>query len=143
MTRLVMGSKPSENASRGENQAKFPLAYKALTVNSYVDNMFIMASNHKELDQAIAETEKVANSGGFYYKEWPRSGIKSTGSILVASALSEEACSEEKALGLRWETATDVLYIKVDVDKAPKKVNKKNEYSVISERKWIVSYCET
>ena len=80
MTRFVMGSKPSgnisivamrENPSRGENQVKFPLAYKALTVNSYVDNTFITAPNHEELDQAIAETEKVANSGGFYYKDWP------------------------------------------------------------------------
>ena len=138
-----MGNKPSgnisivamrENASRGGNKEKFPLAFKALTLNSYVDNTFITASNHQELDEAIQETEQVANSGGFYYKEWPCSGKISPSSVTVASSQLEDTGTGEKALGLRWETKTDMLYIKVDVAKAPKKVRKKNDYSVIVEK---------
>ena len=48
--------------------------------------------------------------------------------VLAGSPFDPE---EEKALGLRWDTANDNLFIKVDVLKPPKKVTKrKYEVSV-------------
>ena len=50
MTRLVMGNRPSANASQialretgyiNDNHIKFPAAAKALARNSYVDNTFV------------------------------------------------------------------------------------------------------
>ena len=134
MSRLVMGNIPSTNmsivamrvnASRGDNEQEYPAAYKALVKNSYVDNTLITAPNNNKLDKDIAETESVANSGGFYYKEWPKSKVAVQGSDNVLLAGSPFDPEEEKALGLRWDTTNDNLHIKVDVLKPPKKVGKR------------------
>ena len=139
MSRLVMGNIPSTNmsivamqvnASRGDNQQKYPNAYKALVKDSYVDNTLITAPNDEKLDEAIKETELVANSGGFFYKEWSRSKVSAQGAENVMLASSPLDPEDEKALGLRWDTTNDLLYVKVDVLKPPKKAGKK-KYEVL------------
>ena len=69
MSRLVMGNMPSLNiflfalkeTSRLQDYTeRFPGAYTALNVNSYVDNKFIGANTLEEVYTKIAETENVA-----------------------------------------------------------------------------------
>ena len=78
MTRLVMGNKPSANysiiavketAKLGNSQFDFPIAYQALTEDSYVDNVFLVASDHHEIAKGITEVDQVAKGGGFFFKE--------------------------------------------------------------------------
>ena len=72
MTRLVMGNKPSANASQialretgyiNNNQEKFPAAARALTSNSYVDNTFVGNEDHKSVEDDIKAVERVAMPG--------------------------------------------------------------------------------
>ena len=74
MTRLVMGNKPSANlsiiavrktAELEDYPEKYPVAYKALIYDSYVDNVFITAPDSNKLRQGIDEIEFVGKKGGF------------------------------------------------------------------------------
>ena len=85
MTRLVMGHCPSPNlsmvamhktASLNTNEKDYPVAYKALVNDSYVDNTFTGAENHEKVREKIEEIETVGAMGGFSYKEWVISGQK-------------------------------------------------------------------
>ena len=137
MTGLVMGNRPSTNisiiamrlnASRGNNKIDYPIAHEALTTNSYVDNTFCGAENDEDLEKAIEQTELVANSAGFHYKEWQRSGVGGSESVLLATGSTD--ASVEKALGLMWNTSADELFVRVDLAKPPKKVHGKEKFSI-------------
>ena len=54
--------------------AKYPVAFQALTEDSYVDNTFLTAPDHETINTAIEEVNLVAEKGGFKYKEWIISG---------------------------------------------------------------------
>ena len=121
MTRLVMGNKPSSNISivtvKETAQLdgcvnEFPVAYKALMDDSYVDNVFLTAPDMKTLVQGIAEIETVAAKGGFKFKEWVVSGQdipEQKVSIKLPNAINPE---EEKALGVFWNAKDDWFYVK-------------------------------
>ena len=139
MTRLVMGNKPSgpiscvavnETANLYDFPHKYPAAYDALADNSYVDNTFITGPTVEAVRADIAETEFVAGKGGFFYKEWIVSGQKVPEQVIAVHLPNQIAADEEKALGVDWDVENDELSIKVDVAKPPKKLKKKNEYSV-------------
>ena len=48
--------------------------------------------------------------------------------MLASSPFDDE---EEKALGLMWNSTKDILYVKVNIEKKPKKVTRKKIYEVI------------
>ena len=110
MTRLVMGNKPSANlsiiavrktAELGTFPEQFPVAYKALIDDSYVDNVFITAPNIDKLRSGIEEIVFVGKKGGFKFKEW----------IVLDSVQLPGAASadEEKALGVHCDMEKDEL----------------------------------
>merc|ERR1711867_413521 len=79
MTRLGMGLKPSANfaiitmkeTSKLEDlEEKYPIAKKALSEDSYVDNTFINGKTVEGIRRKIEEINFVASLGGFKYKEW-------------------------------------------------------------------------
>ena len=83
MTRLVMGNKQSSNiaivavketARLEDFQTRFPVAFQALTYDSYVDNVFLTAPDIPTLTAGIQEIENVSAKGGFMFKEWIISG---------------------------------------------------------------------
>ena len=74
MTRLGMGVKPSANfaviamketAKLEDFESKYPVAKKALSDDSYMDNTFVTASNVKEMHGKIEEIQFVTKQGGF------------------------------------------------------------------------------
>lgn len=111
MERLVMGNKPSaslsgvalaETAKLDDFPVRFPSAFKALTSDAYVDNIFLTAADHKALRSKIDELEHVAKQGGFYFKPFIISGEKISDIIVGVTASDESTASSEKALGLYW-----------------------------------------
>ena len=140
MTRIIMGSKPSpaisciavaETARLCDFETKYPAAFEALTFNSYVDNTFITGQDIDTVRANIAETEIVAAKGGFYYKEWVVSGQQVGEQTISVNLPNQIAVDEERALGVHWDVEKDIIMVKVDVTKPPKKSNRKNRFSVI------------
>ena len=75
MTRLVMGNRPSSNISvlavrectnLSNYREKYREACSALLRNSYVDNVFVNASNVEVLLERISEIEEIALAGNLY-----------------------------------------------------------------------------
>ena len=66
---------------------RFPDDYMALCrdsyVDSYVDNTFVNACDHENIQGKINETEVVASKGGFQYKPWVISG-QDVGKVMVS-----------------------------------------------------------
>ena len=116
MTRLVMGNKPSgnisivavkETAKMNDFEKRYPIAYQALTFDSYVDNVFLTAPDAATLLSGIKEIEMVAKQGGFKFKEWIISGEdipEQMVSIKLPNAIAPE---EKKALGVFWDVRED------------------------------------
>ena len=128
MTRLVMGNIPSTNISlvAVKETANFvdfkttqPVAHEALNKNSYVDNVYLTAANHEELEKGIKEIEFVAAKGGFKFKEWVRSGQDVPEQVV--SVKLPDAIDEEKVLGLYWDVQKDQFYVKFAMREADKK----------------------
>ena len=133
MERLVMGNKPSaslsgvalgETARLGEYQTKFPAAFKALTSDAYVDNIFVTAPDHTSLNNKIAEIEYVAANGGFYFKPFVISGQNIPDVVIGVQTQESLNNLEEKALGVYWDVRKDLLYVKADLSKSSKKVRR-------------------
>ena len=83
MTRLVIGNKLSSNisivtvkekAQLEDYQIGFPMAFQAMMFDSYVNNVFLIASDVDNLMQGITDIETVVAKGGFKFKEWIVSG---------------------------------------------------------------------
>ena len=62
MSRLVMGNIPSTNisvvavketAKMEDFPAKYPIAFQALTEDSYMDNTFLTAPDHEKINAAV------------------------------------------------------------------------------------------
>ena len=79
MMRMGMGLKPSANfaiiamkeTSKLEDfEERFPVANKALSEDSYVDNAFVTGKTVADVKEKIKEIEFVADHWGFKYKEW-------------------------------------------------------------------------
>ena len=127
MTRLVMGNKPSANSSQialretafiENNHEKFPVAARALTRESYVDNTFTTAPSHEQIKENIDSIETVAKAGGFMYKPWVVSGTDVPDQLLV----NGEA-EDERALGIHWNVKEDLFYVKVNISGKKRTVN--------------------
>ena len=125
MTRLVMGNKPSANCSQialketaklNENLVQYPIAFDALTNNSYVS--FTVADNIAEIKSNINQIELVAAQGGFNYKPWIVSGED----VDVQQVAAPSADDPEKALGVFWMVKEDKFFIKVAVGNKKKQV---------------------
>ena len=132
MTRLVMGNKPSANlsiiavrktAELEDYPEKYPIAYKALIDDSYVDNVFLTASDSDKLRQGIDEIEFVGKKGGFKFKEWIVSGQNVPQQIIGIQLPGAVAADEEKALGVHWDVEKDELFIAPDLTSRGKKAS--------------------
>ena len=120
MTRLVMGNKPSANfsiigvketAKLRDFPDKYPIGHRALTDDSYVDNVFLTASDHTLLLKGIEETEIIAKEGGFLFKEWITSGQNIPEHIVGVKLSDETEFDEERALGVGWDVFHDQFFI--------------------------------
>ena len=130
MTRLVMGNKPSANLSiiavrktaELENfSEQYPIAFKALVEDSYVDNVFITAPDIDKLSFGIEEIEFVGKKGGFRFKEWIVSGQKVPQQVIGIQLPGAVTPDEEKALGVHWDVEKDELFIDPDLTSGGKK----------------------
>ena len=124
MTRLIMGNKPSANASQialketafiDGNDEKYPNAKIALTEDSYVNNTFITSDSISNIQLNISNVEYVASQGGFFYKPWVVSGQKASNVQLLMTPPSNSSHDDiEKALGVYWDVESDTFFIKVE-----------------------------
>ena len=130
MTRLVMGNKPSANLSiiavrktaELENfSEQYPIAFKAIVEDSYVDNVFITAPDIDKLSFGIEEIEFVGKKGGFRFKEWIVSGQKVRQQVIGIQLPGAVTPDEEKALGVHWDVEKDELFIDPDLTSGGKK----------------------
>lgn len=140
MQRLVMGNKPSaslsgvalsETAKLMDFPIKYPAAYKALTSDAYVDNVFLTAPDHTCIRSMIEEIETVAAEGGFFFKPFIVSGDNQPDVVIGAVTPDAIGINEEKALGVFWDVYHDMLYIKGDLFKAGKKPQRGNKVAEI------------
>ena len=120
MTRLVMGNKPSSNISvlavrectnLLNYKKRYPDACQTLLRDTYVDNVFVTGESIESLFERISEIEEVTAAGGFLFKPWMVSGQVSGEESIV-----QVGCSEvEKALGMYWNTQSDVFFVKLEI----------------------------
>ena len=124
MTRLGMGLKPSANfaiiamkeTSKLEDfEEKYPIAKKALSKDSYVDNTFITGKTVEGIRRKIEEINFVAEHGGFKYKEWIVSRQNFTQEAISVQLPNAIGVDEEKALGIFWDVSRDEFYFKLDI----------------------------
>ena len=67
-TNISLGA-VTETAEVDNCKTTHPVVYESLNKNSYVDNVYLTASNHKKLDDGIKQIEFVVAKGGFKFKE--------------------------------------------------------------------------
>ena len=134
MTRLGMGLKPSANfaiiamkeTSKLEDfEERYPIAKKALSEDSYVDNTFVTGKTIEGIRRKIEEINFVASHGGFKYKEWIVSRENFTQEAISVQLPHAIGVDEEKALGIFWDVSRDEFYFKLDISAGGKKVSKK------------------
>ena len=114
-----------ETSKLEDFEAKYPVARKALSEDSYVDNTFVTGKSVEVVKEKIEEINFVASHGGFKYKEWviSRENVpEQVISIHLPNAIGE---NEEKALGVFWEVYNDEFYFKVEISAGGKKTTKK------------------
>ena len=130
MTRMVMGVKSSANfaviamketAKLYDYEQRYPVAKKALSEDSYMDNTFVTAATPAELEAKIKEVEFVASEGGFKYKEWIVAGQNVPDQVISVALPNALGVNEEKALGIHWDVVADKFFVKVDVSIGSKK----------------------
>ena len=114
-----------ETAKLEDFEEKYPVARKALSEDSYMDNTFVTAQTMAEIENKIEEVELVATQGGFKYKEWIISGQNVPEQILSVTPPNANGVYEEKALGLHWDVVGDRFFVKGDVRVGSKKTLKK------------------
>ena len=128
---IGMGVKPSANfaiiamketAKLEDFEIKYPVAKKALSEDSYMDNTFVTAPTIDEIHEKIKEIEFVAKQGGFKYKEWVVSGQNVPQQVISVALPHAIGVNEEKALCVHWDVVQDQFFIKVDVSIGSKKV---------------------
>ena len=133
MERLVMGNKPSaslsgvalaETARLEDFPNKYPAAYKALTHDTYVDNVFLTAPDHDKLKMMISEIEKVASMGGFFFKPFIISGENVPDVVIGVVLPDAESLNEERALGAYWNVKEDTFHIKSNLAAPGKKIKR-------------------
>ena len=108
MTRLGMGNKISSNfsiiavnetAELEDFPVRYPDAHKALTEDTYVDNVLVVKSSLEEIKAVIEQIEFVSARGGFYYKPWIISGQNVPHQVIPVALPNAVLIDEEKALG--------------------------------------------
>ena len=121
MGRLIMGNRSSTNystiavketAKLEDFQVRYPVAYKALNDDTYVDNVLLSKDTTKDIDEGIAEIEYVAGHGNMFFKPWVKSGQDVPAQTIQVNLPNAVAVDEEKALGLNWEVKQDLLSVK-------------------------------
>ena len=133
MQRLVMGNIMSPNisgisvketANLKNLPERFPVAHKALTEDTYVDNVLIVKPNISQKNDAIKEIEYVARKGGFKFKPWVRSGENVSPQEIQLNLPNAIGADEEKALGIGWDVRNDLFFVKPDMMVGGKKTRK-------------------
>ena len=86
MGRLIMGHKSitnystiavHETAKLFNFQSSYPVAFKALVEDTYVDNVLIAKYSLEEIENGIKDMEYVAGHGNMFLKPWVISTVSS------------------------------------------------------------------
>jgi len=134
MRRLVIGNNPSgnlslvalkETAELVTNRIDFSAAYQIIKFDSNVDNLFVIASNIRELRAKIEEIENASAMGGFHYKEWIISG-EDISAQLIGTSIEMDTSDEENTFRIYWDVRKDEFYVKSNFDKQSKRGRQKN-----------------
>ena len=114
-----------ETSKLEDFEEKYPIAKKALSEDSYVDNMFINGKTVEGIKRKIEEINFVAEHGGFKYKEWIVSRQNFTQEAISVQLPHAIGVDEEKALRIFWDVSKDEFYFKLDITAGGKKVSNK------------------
>ena len=121
MGRLIMGHKSSTNystiavhetAKLFDFQFRYPVAFKALVEDTYVDNVLIAKDSLEEIKNGIKDIEYVAGHGNMFFKPWVISGEDVPVQTIQVNLPNAVKVDEEKALGLSWDVKPDLLSVK-------------------------------
>ena len=111
MTRLGMGNKISSNfsiiavndtAELVDFPTRFPDAHKALTEDTYVDNVLVVKPTFEEIKITVEQIELVSAKGGFFYKPWIISGQNIPHRVIQVTLPNAISVDVEKELGINW-----------------------------------------
>ena len=113
-----MGLKPSANfaiiamkeTSKLEDfEERYPIAKKALSEDSYVDNTFITGKTIEGIRRKIEEINFVVSHGGVKYKEWNISKENFTQEA-VSVHLPHTIGVDKEPPGVFWNVSKDEIY---------------------------------
>ncbi|XP_076279059.1 uncharacterized protein LOC143208473 [Lasioglossum baleicum] len=137
MTSLIFGAKSSpssamyiKNRNAKEYSYSKPDATKSIIKNSYMDDYLISRKSTQETINLARDVIKINARANFEMYGWTSndntvartlSGVESTGNR-EETRLCERG--GEKVLGLYWDTKTDELCFKVDMEKIPTEVTR-------------------
>ena len=117
MTRLGMGKKISSNfsiiavnntAELEDFPSRFTDSHRALTEDTYVDNVLVVKATLAEIKVTIEKIEFVSAKGGFFYKPWIISGQNVPHQVIQVALPNDISVDEEKALGINWHVLEDL-----------------------------------
>ena len=98
----------SETAHLHNFANEYPTAFKALTKDAYVDNIFLTAPNLELLKTKIKDVEFVAGHGGFFFKPFVVSYEDLPDVVIGVPVPGDAELQEEKALGLFLKVKRDL-----------------------------------
>ena len=122
---LTFGDKPAPAMAQialrktaDELKETFPKASKVIKDNSYMDDICDSVHTEEEAQKLTKEIDNVLETGGFKVKGWltnvPSKSDTDPEEANEATILQRK--SEEKVLGVVWNSATDTLMLKVRAD---------------------------
>ena len=79
---------------------------------------------HDILKSKIKYVEFVASHGGFFFKPFTISGENLPDIVIGVAVLDTIAVQEEKALGVYWDVKKDLLYVRANLQKPGKNVQR-------------------
>ena len=95
---------------------KFPLAFKIIDEDSYVDDILYSLDSMNELMSVIRDIEHILKQGGFKVKGWVNSGMTQKDENI--EILEKES---ESVLGLKWNPKSDKFQFETKLNFSPKK----------------------
>ena len=127
ITAVNMGDKPSGAISTVAlkqtaemAQLSYPEASAVISESTYVDDITDIVNSTKEAKKITRDIECILKKGNFHMKEWTISGEHNNISIDQ---------SEEKILGVFWDSSLDCFYFNVKFKKIS---NENGEYNLVT-----------
>ena len=107
MTGILMRFREDTVGAQGDitkiyHMIRFPDAHRALTEDTYVDNVLVVKPTLEEIKITIEQIELVSAKGGFFFKQWIISGQNLPHQVIQVTLPNAISFEEEKALGINW-----------------------------------------